>query len=217
MSSSLPPFDKDAVVWSVGQAGRTEALESRPLLVLMHGRGSHERDLFSLVPMLPENAVVAALRAPIPLGDGYSWFPVGTPGQPSLVAADAVTEQVLEWLDTLPRGGPIWLMGFSQGGCMATHLMRHAPDRFSAYVNLSGFVIPGERHADHELETHRPPMFWGRDVADPVIPQDAIDRTAAWLPSHSSLVVREYAGIGHSISREEMDDVSDFLTGALRA
>lgn len=215
MSSTLV-LSAEAAVWSVPKAGRAEALATRPLLVLMHGRGSHERDLFALAPLLPPEAVIVSLRAPLPLGDTFSWFPVAEPGMPSPVAAAAATDAVLDWLDTVEPGGPVWLMGFSQGGAMVIQLLRFAPERFSAYVNLSGFSIDGEVPADDRLKTLRPPLFWGRDPGDPVIPRSAVERTDLWLPEHSTLTKREYPGIGHSISREELDDVTAFLLAAPR-
>ncbi|HEY0259319.1 MAG TPA: alpha/beta hydrolase-fold protein [Lacisediminihabitans sp.] len=214
MSSTLA-IDPQAVAWSVPETGRAQALASRPLLVLMHGRGSHEQDLFTLVPLLPKTPVIASVRAPMPLGDGYTWFPLGDAGDPSTVAAAAATEAVLEWLDTVQTSTRIGLLGFSQGGAMALHLMRHAPERFASYVTLSGFSISGELPADASLESSRPPVFWGRDPADPVIPTDAVERTSAWLPGHATLTERHYPGIGHSISREELDDVNAFLRSSL--
>ena len=44
------------------------------LIVLLHGYGSHEGDLFSLSPRLPLAATVASLRGPIKEGAGYAWW-----------------------------------------------------------------------------------------------------------------------------------------------
>jgi phospholipase/carboxylesterase len=183
----------------------------RPLLVLLHGRGSDEQDLFSLAPLLPSVAVVASVRAPDPLGPGFTWFPSGPPGLPDPVGAKTATLDLLEWLDSLPAHGPVWLLGFSQGGAMVTQLLRFAPDRFAASVVLAGFSLEGDGPEDARLERSRPRVFWGRDPGDPVIPQSAVDRTDAWLPTHSTLTKREYRGVGHSISRDELDDVNEFL------
>ncbi len=214
MTSSLA-IDPSVVVWSVPESARAQELTTRPLLVLMHGRGSHEHDLFALAAMLPPQFVIAALRAPLELGPGsYSWFPVGEPGRPSSVAADVAVQALFDWLDSMPSAASVSLLGFSQGGAMTLHALRHAPERFTALVNLAGFVIGGDAPADHSLETLRPPVFWGSDPADPVIPAEAIARTAVWLPSHSTLTERHYAGIGHSISREELEDVNTFLNSA---
>lgn len=184
----------------------------RPLLVLLHGRGSDERDLITLAPLLPD-ASVAAVRAPFPLGPGFTWFAPAAPGLPDPAQAADVTLELLAWFDSLPQHGPIWLLGFSQGGAVVTQLLRFAPERFSASVVLSVFSIETSAPGDALLERERPRVFWGRDPEDPVIPASAVARTAAWLPGHSNLTKREYPGVGHSISREELDDVSTFLLG----
>lgn len=204
--------DDAAVVWSAPPA----ELTGRPLVVLLHGRGSHERDLASLVPFLPADFGYASVRAPLlfPSG-GYTWFASGDPGAPPAASVDASVASVIDWLDRIAPTGPIAVGGFSQGGAMATHLMRHAPERFACYVNLAGFIVPGDAPADARLADLRPPVFWGRGEADPVIPGSAIERTEQWLPPHSRLTTRTYPGVGHAISREEIDDVSEFLTAAL--
>lgn len=66
-------IDESAVLWSAGPQHRA----GRPLLVILHGYGSNEADLFSLSPYLPLSPVIASVRAPFtapwPI-DGYSWF-----------------------------------------------------------------------------------------------------------------------------------------------
>lgn len=205
-------IDDSAVVWSTPPV----ELDDRPLVLLMHGRGSHENDLAALIPMLPQEFAYASPRAPLQFnGGGYTWFTAGAPGAPSVASADASASAVLEWLDRVAPRGPVAAAGFSQGGALAIHLMRHAPERFASYVNLAGFVVPGEAPADSRLTELLPPVFWGRDPADPVIPQSAIVRTEQWLPQRSRLTTRTYPGVGHSISREEVDDVAEFLRDTL--
>lgn len=215
-------LDASAVVWSVPPVDRAAALSEAPLLVLMHGRGSHENDLAGLMPLLPTGIVFAAVRAPITVGlNSYSWFDDGSPGMPSAEAADAAVDATLRWLDGLVVAGlvssttPIGALGFSQGGAMAVHLMRRAANRFASFVNLAGFSLPGQWPDDERLRLSPPPMFWGRDPEEPVIPSSGTERTALWLPQHSTLTDREYPGIGHSISRDELDDVNAFLRRTL--
>lgn len=206
-------IDDTTIVWSTPP----EELADRPLVVLMHGRGSHEQDLAGLIPLLPQEFDYASLRAPMPFeAGGHTWFAAGAPGVPPLASVDAAVLAVLAWLERVAPRGPIAAAGFSQGGAMATHLMRHAPERFAGYVNLAGFVVPGEAPADARLTELRPPVFWGRGAADPVIPQAAIGLTEQWLASRSQLTTRVYPGLGHSISAEEVDDVSKFLRETLR-
>jgi len=69
-------IDPASVLWSAPERDRAD----RPLLVLMHGYGSHEGDLFGLSPQLPLGPVVASVRAPTPEAGGFAWFPYGGPG-----------------------------------------------------------------------------------------------------------------------------------------
>ena len=110
-----------------------------------HGVGSHEGDLIGLAPYLPQNVVLASLRAPLPHGDGFSWYPLSTPGAPSAGAVDDAAEAVLTWLDSLGDAHPtVSLLGFSQGGSLSLQLLRHAPRRFEFAAVLAGFVESGE-------------------------------------------------------------------------
>lgn len=214
-------IDESVIQWNVSEAERLDALATRPLLVMLHGYGSFEGDLINLAPYLPERFVCASLRAPIRLGppivNGYGWYEIVHPGHPDVPVVTRSTNAVRAWLDSLDArvsGGlnDIALMGFSQGGLMVSMLMRFDPERYAAGVLCSGFTAELDAPGDEILAARRPPVFWGRDVADPIIPQVAIQRAQAWLPNHSALVERLYPGIGHSISREELHDIDLFLS-----
>jgi phospholipase/carboxylesterase len=207
-------LDANAVLWSASAKDRA----GRPLLVLLHGLGSHEGDLFSLGAYLPLEPVLASLRAPIDLGGGAnSWFPLALPLDPEAdfldpVDVDTGADAVLGWLDELRHDGPIGLIGFSQGGATALQLLRRDPERFAFAVVLSGFVAPGtDATADARLAQRRPDVFWGRGTLDSVVPPRAIAQTAAWLPEHTTLDARVYEGVAHGVSQEELADVSAFI------
>lgn len=107
--------------------------------------------------------------------------------------------------------GQIALMGFSQGGCMVTSLLRLRPERFAGGVNCSGFVAPGTFDGDARLAELQPPLFWGRDEADPIIDEHRISLTAKWAPTHTALDARLYSGILHGIGADELADIRVFL------
>ncbi|MFZ4893437.1 alpha/beta hydrolase [Plantibacter sp. Mn2098] len=204
-------IDADAVLWSASPADR----EGRPLLLLLHGYGSHEGDLFGLAAYLPLEPVIASLRAPLRASwpvDGNSWYPLDLPGDPSPVGVTGAARAVLDWIDALDvQPTSIGLLGFSQGGSLTLQLMRLAPERFSYGVVLSGFVASGEVAGDADLAVRKPPVFWGRGTTDQVIPEAAVFRTTDWLPSHSTLSGRIYEGLGHSVSEQELADIRAFI------
>ncbi len=205
-----PPLDPDIVLWSA----EPDARAGRPLLVLLHGYGADERDLFGLVPYLPPEFVVAAPRAPLTPpwpAPGHAWYPIDDLNgrDPEHVTAGA--SRFLEWLDAGAHAADVGVLGFSQGAAIALQAMRLEPERFSFAVNLSGYAAPGELPRDRELAELRPPVFWGRGTHDDVIPPALVEHTVEWLPEHSELSGRVYPGLTHSVSEQELADVRVFL------
>lgn len=204
-------LDPDVVLWSAEPAQRA----GRPLLVLLHGYGADERDLFALVPHLPPEFAVAAVRAPSAApwpSPGYSWYPIeGLESRDATHVTNAAA-RLIEWVDA--AAGPdtqVGLLGFSQGGAIAIQSLRLRPDRFAFAVNLSGYATPGELPRDAELAERKPPVFWGRGTHDDVIPAFLVSHTAEWLPRHVDLSGRVYPGLTHSVSEQELADVQAFL------
>lgn len=206
----IPPIDPEFVLWSAESDARAE----RTLLVLLHGYGSHEGDLFGLVPYLPDELVVAAVRAPLAPpwpAPGHSWYPIeGLDGRDP-TAVTAAAERLIEWVDAVAPGAPVGLLGFSQGAAVSIQALRVAPERFAFAVALAGYASPGELPGDPVLADRRPPVFWGRGTHDDVIPAALVAHTSEWLPAHTELSGRVYTGLGHSVSEQELADVRAFL------
>lgn len=188
------------------------SLEGHRLLVLLHGYGADEHDLLPIAPALGGDDVVVSLRGPLSLeGGGAAW--ADGPREDILRGAgigDAV-DDVLAWLDGIGSAGApssVRLLGFSQGGAVALSLLRRAPERFDRVVVLAGFATD---EPSEDTAASGPQVFWGRGDADPVIPADAIARTAEWLEAYSDATIRVYPGLGHGISAEELADVAAFL------
>ncbi|WP_062288700.1 alpha/beta hydrolase [Demequina phytophila] len=185
---------------------------SSPVLLLLHGFGSHERDLVGLVPHLDARLPWASLRAPLPAGAGAAWFPIVKPGSPDEAPVAEATDAIWAWIDAeLGADAEVVPLGFSQGGLMASQLLRTRPARVPAAVVLGGFVLGAPQPGDATLGETRPPVFWGRGAEDLVIAPHAIERTAVFLPEHAALDERVYPGLAHGIDAAELADVRSFL------
>jgi phospholipase/carboxylesterase len=181
--------------------------------LFLHGFGSNEYDLGSLGPALGLNLPWASLRAPVELGNGgAAWISITTPGNPAAGAVENATDAIWAWVeanvDPRTRIVPI---GFSQGGLMASQLLRARPERVLAPVVLGGFVLGAPQPGDETLRGSRPTLFWGRGSDDRVIAPAAIIRTSEYLSQHTSLIERVYTGLAHGINTPMLDDVRDFL------
>lgn len=200
------------VAWSKPEQERA----GTPLLVLFHGYGSHEQDLMGLVPGLPEEFTVAAVRAPVAMGPGFTWFPLMHEPDFSVDKVTKAVSDVLSWLDGVKdQHSSVSVLGFSMGMAVATSVLRHRPEEIAAVVGLSGFAVPAAGNdffRDDAVKAIQPPLFWGRDQADQVITQDKIEFTHAWTNEHVDLTKVLYPGIGHGINAQELAHVKEFLT-----
>lgn len=214
VSNSLT-IDAEATRWT------PEDRTGLPLLVLLHGYGADEHDLFGLVPHLPPGIAVASVAAPLTPPwptPGRSWYSLdGTDGRHG-DAVNIAAQSLIDWLDaTANDASKIALLGFSQGAAVSLQALRLEPERFGAVVALSGYASPDELPNDESLRESRPRVFWGRGTNDDVIPAPLIEHTSQWLPEHSELTGRVYPGLTHSISEEELVDVRVFLEKWLEA
>lgn len=199
----------DAAVWARGRADG-----EKPLIVALHGYGSHEHDLATLAPLLPTEFDVVSLRAPMlqPDGPGYAWFPLSGPKGIDPDAINAGAAAVEQWFaDTVTGDRTIVPFGFSQGGATAVQLLRRNHDRFPGVVALSSLLSPRPEAGDAALAEAPKPVFWGHADRDDIISMFDRQLTPDWLHDHTLLTEKVYPGIQHSISVEEMLDVSTWL------
>src|SRR3954452_20017585 len=120
--------------------------DASAVALFLHGYGSNERDLVALASVVPDGMPWASLRAPIEVTPGgHAWFRITTPGHPDPSAVTEASDSIWAWGDAvLPQTASVVPIGFSQGGLMATELLRTEPARVLAPVVLGGFVQAGE-------------------------------------------------------------------------
>lgn len=151
---------------------RPAAGEAAGALVLLHGRGADENDLFPLLDALdPERRLHGYTpRGPLSLPPGGAhWYVLGGLGTPELETFSASYDALAQLLDGLPYERLV-LGGFSQGCAMAYALAlyqgRRRPD---ALLAMSGFV-PSVEGYELDLEPPFPRIAIVHGVFDQVIP-----------------------------------------------
>ncbi|HTV93924.1 MAG TPA: phospholipase [Verrucomicrobiae bacterium] len=187
------------------------------LLVLLHGRGADEDDLFSLAPAIDASIAVASVRAPLPTDEGgYTWSESRTPGRYERESLRASLTRFQAWLGSLTNGRTqrqdIYLLGFSAGMAMASALVLDEPARYAGVILLSG-TLPFD--TDVPIVKDRlagVPAFYGHGSFDRVIPADLVTRSAKYLRESSGarLEARRYP-IAHEISDSEVRDFNEWL------
>ena len=122
------------------------------LLVLMHGVGSNEQDMFGLAPYIPETIHVVSLRAPYRMGpNANAWFEFGvnpdgsrTIDEEQEIASRALVVQTVEALTrqlNVPASRVI-VGGFSQGGIMSLSVLLTKPELVAGAMALHSRLLP---------------------------------------------------------------------------
>jgi phospholipase/carboxylesterase len=195
---------------SGGTAETTDAV-----ILLLHGYGADERDLPELMSYLPKLAWFSP-SAPLAAGDGYSWYSTVNLLEPSVEELAEVTQSLWDWVDeNIAAEQKIIVIGFSQGGLMATQLLRTRPERIAGTVILSGFLGVGELPADEGLAVTKPKVIYCRGIEDTRISKEAIARLNTWLQTNTKAVTNTYPGLGHSVDERVMLDVARYVSAQL--
>ncbi len=192
-----------------------------PVLILLHGVGSNEEDLFSLADQLPDNLMVLSVRAPYALGqDSYSWYPVDfSTGKPVYDAAVAEKSrlQLVQFLEEIKRTEPVdpkqvYLGGFSQGGIMSYSVGLTRPELLKGIVVLSGRLMD-------EVKTRTAPkeklkllrMFISHGKQDPIIAVVQARNAHSFVLSLGlKPFFREYPAV-HTITQDMITDLVNWL------
>jgi phospholipase/carboxylesterase len=196
-----------------------------PLLLLLHGIGSNEADLFGLAPYLDARFLIVSARAPITMGAGaYGWFNIEF--TPRGMVADM--EQARKSLDLLPRfldelvnhyhadERCVYVAGFSQGAMMSLATALNWPKKITGVVAMSGRfpsqVLEGELN---EEALKGMPFMVTHGIYDPVLPIEegrTVKKNLEALPVE--LTYREYP-MGHEVSQNSLRDVTAWLSRSL--
>ena len=196
----------------VATAGSTDP--AAPLVVLLHGRGSHEQEIISLADQLPAGPAYAAVRAPIAEGGGYAWFANRGVGRPVAESLRTTMDWFRGWLDVVaPAGRPVVLVGFSGGAAFAGGLLLDDPTRYDGGAILYG-TLPWDAGVPTDpARLAGVPVFVAQGEQDTVIPRELLDRTWTYLheTSGAAITARRDPG-GHGISPQTLAAVSDWLS-----
>lgn len=193
-----------------------------PLVVLLHGYGSHENDLLNLVPALPEKRHYVSLRAPQALGfGGFAWYALAMEGGRIRTGDPAEARQALDQVHQFVKAfreqeglteAPLQLVGFSQGAILSYAYALHYPREVQQVAALSGYVLKDIVPSQYRPEDLRHLRFFvSHGTADEVIPIQAARQTVAFLEKLGvSHVYREYPE-GHGIAPDNLRDLQNWF------
>ncbi len=199
-----------------------QVLEKNPLLLLLHGYGSNEADLFSFAKELPDEYYVISLQAPFDLQYGsYAWYAINFDADASkfsdLDQARSSRNLVLTTLDELQRKYPIdaqsvALIGFSQGAILSYAIALSYPNRIQRVAALSGYLnteIAAEGFEKNKLANLQ--IYASHGTVDQVIPVEWARKSPEILTNLGVRVQFKEYPIGHGVSPQNFYDLTNWL------
>lgn len=197
-------------------------LDKNPLLLLLHGYGSNEADLFSFAPELPGEYYVVSARAPYDLQYGsYAWYAINfdadqnkfSDNNQARISRDIIADFIDELVANYPiDANDVNLIGFSQGSILSYAVALSYPEKVNKIVAMSGYInldIVTDDYLKNNLSKLK--IFASHGTVDQVIPVDWARKTPGILEKLGvDITYKEYP-VGHGVAPQNFYDLKNWL------
>ena len=188
--------------------------DKSPLIILLHGYGSNEKDLFSFNEYLPNDATIVSFRAPLELfQDMYAWYQIyfennvkSFDEKSALVSKNLIIDKIKEIAKQYKCDDKrITLIGFSQGAILGFPVALMSNNLIKNLVALSGYV---EEKIIDFISISSPNIYISHGINDDVIPYLDSKNTLHILDKNKIKYDYYEFNQGHGVN---MDNLNSFL------
>lgn len=193
-----------------------------PVLILLHGYGSNEQDLFSFASELPHDYYVISVRAPYDLMYGsYAWYAINFDADENkfsdVVQARQSRDRIADCIDKLLQKYPInpkqvTLIGFSQGCILSYAVAVSYPEKVQRVVGMSGYFnrdIAVEGFEGKTFDALK--VFASHGSVDQVIPVEWARNAVPQLEALGIAVTYKEYPVGHGVAPQNFFDFRNWL------
>ena len=197
-------------------------LEKNPLLLLLHGYGSNEEDLFSFSTELPDEYYVVSARAPFDMMYGsYAWYAINFDADENkfsdIEQAQQSRELIAHFIDELIANYAIdadnvTLIGFSQGCILSYAIAVSYPEKVQRVIAMSGYFNADIATQDYKNNNFKSlKIFASHGTVDQVVPVDWARNSIPKLKALGiDIVYKEYP-VGHGVAPQNFFDFKNWL------
>lgn len=196
--------------------------KNAPAIILLHGFGSDENDLFSFASELPENYHIISLKAPIPMQPyGNAWYNIYFDSNDGKFSdneqAIASRELVIKCIDEIVEkyqvnAEAITLLGFSQGTILSFSIALSYPEKVKNIIGLSGYIneeILKEGYEKNDFSHLN--IYSSHGSVDQVIPVDWARKTEPFLKNLNIDCTYSEFPVGHGVAPQNFYELKEWL------
>ena len=197
-------------------------LDKNPLILLLHGYGSNEEDLFSFATELPDEYYIISARAPYDMQYGaFAWYAINfdadenkfSDHEQAKVSRDLIAGFIDELIQTYPIDTKkVALVGFSQGAILSYAVALSYPEKVQKVVAMSGYLnleIIAEDYLKNNFTNLK--LFASHGTVDQVIPVEWARKTPAIVENLGiNITYKEYP-IGHGVAPQNFYDFKNWI------
>ncbi len=200
--------------------------EHPPLLILLHGYGSNEQDLFSFASELPNELLIISARAPQTLGMGsYSWYTIHfdmnngkfSDNEEAKASCDLIAtfiDEVKETYHTNPS--KTFLLGFSQGTILSYAVSLKYPNKVQHVIALSGYINQEIIPQNLNPESYKNLDYYiSHGSVDQVIPVVWAQKSAPFLNNLGIKNSYQEYMVGHGVAPQNFYDFKKWIEDRL--
>ncbi|NNE31328.1 MAG: phospholipase [Winogradskyella sp.] len=193
-----------------------------PLLIMCHGYGSDENDLFSFASELPEELFIISLKAPYAMQPyGNAWYAINFDAEKGKWSDDeqamSSVNLIGEFIDYAcntynVNADNITLLGFSQGTILSYAVAFNYPNKVNNVIALSGYVNEAllPENIDKSDVSHLN-FFCSHGSVDQVIPVDWARQVPKILEKFEVKHVYSEYPVGHGVAPQNFYDLKSWL------
>lgn len=210
---------KTDLVYKVNEAKKSDS--KSPVIILLHGYGSNEEDLFDISKSFDERFITFSLRAPFPApSQGYSWFKLDFLPEKKFKydykQAAISRSKILSFISNACKSYEadstrVFIMGYSQGAIMCYDIALNNPGKIKGVVALSGLIMPESKKKTYDLKLSALKFFIAHGTMDNVVSYHDGESAAKYLQTKSKNVSFKSYEMPHAINGKELNDIKSWL------
>ena len=192
-----------------------------PLLLMVHGYGSNEQDLFSFSRAIPEKFTIVSIRGDIEIQyNGFAWYNITIDfnGKKSYDTNKAIESRdniikVIEICKNIYNIDPdnVNLMGFSQGSMLVNAVALTYPEKIRNVISLSGAFDKNIINISNTSSLKGLSFYISHGLNDEILPFDLSKQSIKILSENNIDHVFEEYPIGHGVSPENFKSMLSWL------